>query len=633
MCAPEARLPWAQRPLAFGAQRRPPLRPVGRDVRAVPGQRAPIHLRLPPHRHRGPGDRAAPQGAAHRGQAPARARHARARLRLRLGQPRPIPGPPPRCRRHRGDPVEGAGGVGQCPRWPSSASPTVPASCTGTIARSRAASTGWSRSACSSMSACASTRRCSAGSRQLLPDDGVALVHSIGRVQGPGSTNAWISKYIFPGGYIPALSQVLPSIERSGLWVTDIEILRLHYAHTLRQWRERFAANWDRAAALYDERFCRMWEYYLATSEVSFRYLDNMNFQIQLAPDRNTLPLARDYMIDEEPAPALPRLVERAAGWRRRPGWRRCGSRPTASNCTPWPPARPMGSWSSCCTASRSSGTAGALSSAPWPRRACAWSPPTCAATTCLPSPRAFPPTCWTSWPTTSWAWPMPWAAAGSPSSAMTGAACWPGTWPRVTPAASSARPSSTHPTPPPCATSLPGTRASSPAAGTSPFPAARPARAHAARRRLRLARQRPHRLQPSRHVQRRRPRPLPPRLVAARRTHRDARLVPCGALAAAANHAPAGRGPGPGDLGRPRPLPRPKGSPRRASPPATGGQVHHLRHASHWVQHEEPGEVNRLLAEFTNLITGRTMLETWYRPNCSACPTTTRSASRSGRS
>ena len=151
--------------------------------------------------------------------------------------------------------------------------------------------------------------------RTLLPDHGVALVHSIGRVQGPGSTNAWIKKYIFPGGYIPALSEVLPSIERSGLWVTDIEILRLHYAYTLRAWRERFVANWDRATALYDERFCRMWEYYLATSEISFRYLDNMNFQIQLAPNRNTLPLTRDYMVDEERAAAQqPRLLERAAG-------------------------------------------------------------------------------------------------------------------------------------------------------------------------------------------------------------------------------------------------------------------------------------------------------------------------------
>jgi cyclopropane-fatty-acyl-phospholipid synthase len=150
--------------------------------------------------------------------------------------------------------------------------------------------------------------------KALLPDHGVALVHSIGRVQGPGSTNPWIKKYIFPGGYIPALSEVLPSIERSGLWVTDIEVLRLHYAHTLRQWRERFVANWDKAAALYDKRFCRMWEYYLATSEVSFRHLDNMNFQIQLAPDRYTLPLARGYMVDEERSPAMPRLVELAAG-------------------------------------------------------------------------------------------------------------------------------------------------------------------------------------------------------------------------------------------------------------------------------------------------------------------------------
>jgi cyclopropane-fatty-acyl-phospholipid synthase len=134
---------------------------------------------------------------------------------------------------------------------------------------------------------------------RLVPD-GVAVVHSIGRMAGPSYTNGWIRKYIFPGGYIPALSEVLPAIERSRLWATDIEILRLHYAHTLRQWRQRFLANRARAAALYDERFCRMWEYYLAASEVFFRVQDGMNFQIQLAPDRHTLPLARDYMIGEE---------------------------------------------------------------------------------------------------------------------------------------------------------------------------------------------------------------------------------------------------------------------------------------------------------------------------------------------
>ncbi|MGD9508994.1 MAG: class I SAM-dependent methyltransferase [Geminicoccaceae bacterium] len=150
--------------------------------------------------------------------------------------------------------------------------------------------------------------------KRLVAADGVALVHSIGRVAGPGTTNAWIRKYIFPGGYIPALSEVLPAIERSGLWVTDIEVLRLHYAYTLKGWRERFMANRQRAADLYDERFVRMWEYYLATSEISFRYLDNMNFQIQLCPDRNTLPLARDYMVAAERTQPCPRLVGRAAG-------------------------------------------------------------------------------------------------------------------------------------------------------------------------------------------------------------------------------------------------------------------------------------------------------------------------------
>ncbi|HEX6010699.1 MAG TPA: cyclopropane-fatty-acyl-phospholipid synthase family protein [Geminicoccaceae bacterium] len=141
----------------------------------------------------------------------------------------------------------------------------------------------------------------------LLAPDGVALVHSIGRMGGPSYTNAWIRKHIFPGGYIPALSEVLPPIERSGLWVTDVEVLRLHYAHTLRLWRERFLANRERAAALYDERFCRMWEFYLAASEAFFRVQDGMNFQIQLAPDRHAVPLTRDYMVDHERRHADPR--------------------------------------------------------------------------------------------------------------------------------------------------------------------------------------------------------------------------------------------------------------------------------------------------------------------------------------
>lgn len=136
--------------------------------------------------------------------------------------------------------------------------------------------------------------------RGLLTDDGVAVIHSIGRSDGPGVTNAWIRKYIFPGGYIPALSEVLPAIERAGLWVTDIEILRLHYAETLRHWRERFVANWDRVVEIYDERFCRMWEFYLAGSEMAFRHDGMMVFQIQLTKRQSALPLTRDYMVDWE---------------------------------------------------------------------------------------------------------------------------------------------------------------------------------------------------------------------------------------------------------------------------------------------------------------------------------------------
>jgi cyclopropane-fatty-acyl-phospholipid synthase len=135
---------------------------------------------------------------------------------------------------------------------------------------------------------------------ELLSEDGVALIHTIGRSDGPGATNPWITKYIFPGGYVPALSEVLPSIERTGLIVTDIEVLRLHYAETLKAWRERFIANRAKAAALCDERFCRMWEFYLAASEMTFRYHHQVVFQIQLAKNVDSLPLTRDYMFDAE---------------------------------------------------------------------------------------------------------------------------------------------------------------------------------------------------------------------------------------------------------------------------------------------------------------------------------------------
>lgn len=135
---------------------------------------------------------------------------------------------------------------------------------------------------------------------RLLADDGVALIHSIGRIDGPGTTNPWVAKYIFPGGYIPALSEVLPAIEQAGLFVTDVEILRLHYAETLRHWRERFTANRDRAKDIYDERFCRMWEFYLAASEASFRHMGFMVFQVQLTKEVAALPPTRRYIDDAE---------------------------------------------------------------------------------------------------------------------------------------------------------------------------------------------------------------------------------------------------------------------------------------------------------------------------------------------
>jgi cyclopropane-fatty-acyl-phospholipid synthase len=135
---------------------------------------------------------------------------------------------------------------------------------------------------------------------RCLAPDGVALLHAIGRSDGPCSTNPWIAKYIFPGGYCPALSEVVPRIEASGLVTTDIEILRLHYAETLRHWRRRFAANRDTIGTLYDERFCRMFEFYLAGSEISFRREDNMVFQIQLAHKQTAVPLTRDYISDTE---------------------------------------------------------------------------------------------------------------------------------------------------------------------------------------------------------------------------------------------------------------------------------------------------------------------------------------------
>ena len=139
-------------------------------------------------------------------------------------------------------------------------------------------------------------RKCAA----LLADDGVFLLHSIGRSDRPGITNPWIAKYIFPGGYIPSLSEVLPAIERAGLLVTDIEILRLHYAETLKAWRERFLARREEAERLYDECFVRMWEFYLAASEMAFRDQGMMVFQIQMTRHQGVVPMTRDYIMREE---------------------------------------------------------------------------------------------------------------------------------------------------------------------------------------------------------------------------------------------------------------------------------------------------------------------------------------------
>ena len=153
---------------------------------------------------------------------------------------------------------------------------------------------------------------------QLRSDDGVMVLHSIGRSEGPGVTNPWIAKYIFPGGYIPALSEVLPFIERAGLLVTDIEILRLHYAETLKAWRERFLAHRDDVERIYERRFVRMWEFYLAASEMSFREQNMMVMQIQLTKRQGVVPLTRDYIMQEEQ-----RL--RAAEGARRPQLRLAG--------------------------------------------------------------------------------------------------------------------------------------------------------------------------------------------------------------------------------------------------------------------------------------------------------------------
>ena len=134
----------------------------------------------------------------------------------------------------------------------------------------------------------------------LLKDDGVMLLHSIGHMSPPGTASPWLRKYIFPGAYSPALSEVFPSVEQNKLWVTDLEFLRVHYATTLRHWADRFAANRAKVAAMYDERFCRMWEFYLISAEMMFRTGSQLVFHMQLARQRAAAPIVRDYVTDAQ---------------------------------------------------------------------------------------------------------------------------------------------------------------------------------------------------------------------------------------------------------------------------------------------------------------------------------------------
>jgi cyclopropane-fatty-acyl-phospholipid synthase len=134
----------------------------------------------------------------------------------------------------------------------------------------------------------------------LLTDSGIALIHSIGHMSPPGTASPWLRKYIFPGAYSPAMSEVFTALELNSLWATDVEILRLHYADTLREWHNRFEKNRHKIAGMYDERFCRMWEFYLVSVGMMFRTGSQMVFQLQVAKQRDAAPLTRDYIGEQE---------------------------------------------------------------------------------------------------------------------------------------------------------------------------------------------------------------------------------------------------------------------------------------------------------------------------------------------
>jgi len=133
-----------------------------------------------------------------------------------------------------------------------------------------------------------------------LTEDGVALLHTIGRKSPPGRTSRWLTKYIFPGGYCPAMSEVLSEIEKTGLYVADIEVWRGQYAETLRQWREKFEQNLDQVRDIYDERFIRMWRYYLVISEVAKNEMGMVLFHFQMSKQQMTVPVSRAYLYQDD---------------------------------------------------------------------------------------------------------------------------------------------------------------------------------------------------------------------------------------------------------------------------------------------------------------------------------------------
>ena len=138
--------------------------------------------------------------------------------------------------------------------------------------------------------------------RDLLTDDGVMLLHTIGRAGGPGLTDNFTAKYIFPGGYIPALSEIVRANEGLRWYISDVEVLRRHYGYTLKAWYDRTVAAKAQIVALYDERFYRMWTFYLAGAYASFMYGSMVNYQVQFAKNRDALPLTRDYIATAERA-------------------------------------------------------------------------------------------------------------------------------------------------------------------------------------------------------------------------------------------------------------------------------------------------------------------------------------------